>query len=115
MNRAVAAARAAFDKGPWRRTSGADRGRMLNKLADLIEQNGEELAALESLDNGKALSIAKAADLHLTIKVYRYYAGWADKIGGDVLPYFGPYFAYTRSEPVGVCAQIIPWNFPMLM
>ena len=71
MNRAVAAARAAFDKGPWRRTSGADRGRMLNKLADLIEQNGEELAALESLDNGKALSIAKAADLHLTIKVYR--------------------------------------------
>ncbi len=85
------------------------------KLADLIEKNGDELARLESLDNGKPLSIAKAADLHLTVKIFRYYAGWADKITGDVLPYFGPYFSYTRLEPVGVCAQIIPWNFPMLM
>src|SRR5712691_6624970 len=92
-----------------------ERGRLINKLADLIEKNKDELAALESLDNGKPLNDAKAADLPLTIDCYRYYAGWADKNHGKTIPINGPYFCYTRHEPVGVCGQIIPWNFPMLM
>src|SRR5215218_9305907 len=95
--------------------SGAERGRLLNKLADLIEKNQEELAALESLDNGKPYRDAIAADLPLAIKCYRYYAGWADKIHGKTIPIDGPYFCYTRHEPVGVVGQIIPWNFPLLM
>ena len=85
------------------------------KFADLIEKNVDELAALEALDNGKPVAIAKAADMHLVIKTIRYYAGWADKIQGKTIPIDGPYFCYTREEPVGVCAQIIPWNFPALM
>src|SRR5207244_3197544 len=93
----------------------SERGRLLNKLADLIEQNQEELAALESLDNGKPLRDARTADLPLTIKCYRYYAGWADKIHGKTIPVEGDFFCYTRHEPVGVVGQIIPWNFPLLM
>jgi aldehyde dehydrogenase (NAD+) len=112
---AVAAARKAFESGPWSRTNASDRGRILNKLADLIEQHKDELAALESLDNGKPLRDALAADLPLTIKCYRYYAGWADKIHGKTIPVEGNYFCYTRHEPVGVVGQIIPWNFPLLM
>jgi aldehyde dehydrogenase (NAD+) len=115
VDRAVAAARQAFDRGPWRKMSAADRGRLLNKLADLIEKNAEDLARLESLDNGKPYSVALAADLPLTIACYRYYAGWADKIQGRTIPISGNYFCYTRLEPVGVCGQIIPWNFPLLM
>jgi aldehyde dehydrogenase (NAD+) len=92
-----------------------DRGRLLNRLADLIEKNLDELAALETLDNGKPIRDARAADLPLTIDCFRYYAGWADKIHGDTIPVRGNYFCYTRREPVGVCGQIIPWNFPMLM
>jgi aldehyde dehydrogenase (NAD+) len=112
---AVQAARRAFEDGPWPRTSAADRGRLLNKLADLIEANIEELAALESLDNGKPYRDALTADLPLTIKCYRYYAGWADKNHGKTIPVEGNYFCYTRHEPVGVVGQIIPWNFPLLM
>jgi aldehyde dehydrogenase (NAD+) len=112
---AVKAARAAFDKGPWRKTSGSERGRLLNKLADLIEKNADELARLESLDNGKPFLVAKAADLPLTIACYRYYAGWADKLQGKTIPVNGDYFCYTRHEPIGVVGQIIPWNFPLLM
>ena len=115
VNRAVAAARNAFDNGPWRRMPAVERGKLMYKLADLIEKHGEELATLESMDNGKPVNISRGVDLALAVKVYRYYAGWADKITGDVMPNFGPYFAYTRQEPVGVCAQIIPWNFPMVM
>jgi aldehyde dehydrogenase (NAD+) len=115
VDRAVAAARQAFDRGPWRKMSAADRGRLLNKLADLIEKHADELARLESLDNGKPYSVALAADLPLTIACYRYYAGWADKIQGRTIPISGNYFCYTRLEPVGVCGQIIPWNFPLLM
>src|SRR5437588_8148637 len=95
--------------------SGAERGRLLNKLADLVEKNQDELAALESLDNGKTLKDARTADLPLTIKAYRYYAGWADKNHGKTIPVEGPFFCYTRHEPVGVVGQIIPWNFPLLM
>src|SRR5579863_4686606 len=116
VDRAVRAARAAFQPGsPWRRLSAAERGRLLNKLADLIEQNASELARLESLDNGKPYAVALAADLPLTVACYRYYAGWADKVQGRTIPISGDYFCYTRLEPVGVVGQIIPWNFPLLM
>jgi aldehyde dehydrogenase (NAD+) len=112
---AVKAARKAFEEGPWPRMNASERGRLLYKLADLIEQNQEELAALEALDNGKTYRDALAADLPLTIKCYRYYAGWADKVQGKTIPVDGQYFCYTRHEPVGVVGQIIPWNFPLLM
>ncbi|HZU24221.1 MAG TPA: aldehyde dehydrogenase family protein [Bryobacteraceae bacterium] len=115
VNRAVRAARVAFDHGPWRRMAAAERGRLLNRLADLIEKNADELARLESLDNGKPYAVAAAADLPLTIACYRYYAGWADKVQGRTIPIAGNYFCYTRLEPVGVVGQIIPWNFPLLM
>jgi len=115
VNKAVKAARAAFDQGPWRKMSGSERGRLLNKLADLIEKNADELAQLESLDNGKPYLVAKAADLALTVACYRYYAGWADKLQGKTVPVNGDYFCYTRHEPIGVVGQIIPWNFPLLM
>ncbi len=115
VERAVRAARAAFDKGPWRKMAAAERGRLLNRLADLMEQHADELAMLESLDNGKPYQVAKAADLPLSIACYRYYAGWADKVQGKTIPIAGDYFCYTRHEPVGVVGQIIPWNFPLLM
>src|SRR5438552_1304485 len=112
---AVKAARKAFESGPWPKMSAAERGRLMNRLADAIEKHSDELAALESLDNGKPLRDARAADLPLTIKCYRYYAGWADKIHGKTIPVEGDYFCYTRHEPLGVVGQIIPWNFPLLM
>ena len=112
---AVKAARTAFEDGPWSRMDAADRGRLLNKLADAVEAHKDELAALESLDNGKPIADSLAADLPLTIQCYRYYAGWADKIYGQTLPVAGPYFSYTRHEAIGVVGQIIPWNFPLLM
>ena len=115
VNEAVKAARNAFEKGPWRKMSAAERGRFLYKLAELVEKHADELARLESLDNGKPYSVAKAADLGLSIASYRYYAGWADKVQGKTIPVAGNYFSYTRPEPVGVVGQIIPWNFPLLM
>ncbi len=115
VDAAVKAARAAFDSGPWSRMDARDRGRLMNKLADLMEANIQELAALETLDNGKPIRDALAADLPLAIDCLRYYAGWADKLTGDVIPIRGNYFCYTRREPVGVAGQIIPWNFPILM
>jgi delta 1-pyrroline-5-carboxylate dehydrogenase len=95
--------------------SAAERGRLLTKLADLIDKNAEELARLESLDNGRPVKVTAAADLPLTSACYRYYAGWADKIQGKTIPISGDYFCYTKLEPVGVVGQIIPWNFPLLM
>jgi aldehyde dehydrogenase (NAD+) len=115
VDAAVKAARAAFDSGPWPKMDARDRGRLMNKLADLMEANLDELAALETLDNGKPISDARAADLPLSIDCIRYYAGWADKLTGDTIPIRGNYFCYTRREPVGVAGQIIPWNFPLLM
>lgn len=115
VDMAVKAARAAFTSGKWPKTSAAERGRMLYRLADLIESHMEELARLESLDNGKPLNDSRKADLPLVVACYRYYAGWADKIQGKTIPIQGPYFCYTRHEPVGVVGQIIPWNFPLLM
>jgi aldehyde dehydrogenase (NAD+) len=115
IDRAVKAARQAFEEGPWPKMNASERARLLHRLADLIEQHQDELAALESLDNGKPYRDAATADLPLTIKCYRYYAGWADKVHGKTIPIEGPYFCYTRHEPVGVVGQIIPWNFPLLM
>jgi len=116
VDKAVKAAQAAFDLGSkWRKMPATRRGLLLSKLADLIERNAEELARLESLDNGKPFNDALKADVPLTAMCYRYFAGWADKIHGKTIPINGPYFCYTKLEPVGVCGQIIPWNFPMLM
>ncbi len=115
VEKAVKAARHAFDHGRWRKLPASERGRLLHRLADLIEKNADELAALESLDNGKPLGVAKAVDVGATVGCIRYFAGWADKVHGKTIPVDGPFFCYTRHEPVGVVGQIIPWNFPMLM
>merc|ERR1719348_1058525 len=113
---AVKAAREAFKLGStWRTMDASQRGNLLNKLADLIEGERNYLASLESLDNGKPFMDAFYADLALTIKCYRYYAGWADKNHGKTIPIDGNFITYTRHEPAGVCGQIIPWNFPLLM
>jgi phenylacetaldehyde dehydrogenase len=118
---AVKAARKAFDNGPWRKMSPSERGRLIWKLADLLEANLEEFAYLESLDNGKPLTVARGADVPLAVDMFRYMAGWATKIEGNTIPLSVPYtpgakyFSYTLREPVGVVGQIIPWNFPLLM
>jgi len=112
---AVKAARKAFDSGPWRKMDARDRGILMFRLADLLEKNFDELAELETLDNGKPISESRHGDLPLVIDCFRYYAGWADKIHGQTVPIRGNYFCYTKREPVGVAGQIIPWNFPMLM
>jgi phenylacetaldehyde dehydrogenase len=121
VNRAVTAARKAFENGPWRKLTASERGRLIWKLGDLIESHAEEFAQLESLDNGKPVAVARAADVPLAIDLFRYMAGWATKIEGTTIPISVPYtpgaqyLAYTLREPVGVVAQIIPWNFPLLM
>jgi len=116
VDKAVRAASAAFQLGsPWRTMDASDRGLLMYRLADLMEQNHAELAALETLDNGKPYHISYAADVALSIKCLRYYAGWADKNHGKTIPIDGNFHCYTRHEPVGVVGQIIPWNFPLLM
>lgn len=116
IDKAVGAASEAFRFGsPWRRTDASERGVLLNRLADLIERDRVYLASLETLDNGKPFADAYNLDLTLTIKCLRYYAGWADKNHGKTIPVEGDFLTYTRHEPVGVCGQIIPWNFPLLM
>ncbi|QDU56438.1 aldehyde dehydrogenase family protein [Aeoliella mucimassa] len=115
IDAAVDAARAQFDGGEWSKLDARDRSLLMNRLADLIESEIDELAALETLDNGKPISDARNADLPLVVDCLRYYAGWADKIHGATIPIRGDYFCYTKREPVGVVGQIIPWNFPALM
>ena len=115
VDAAVKAARHAFDSGRWSKMDARDRGKLMFRLADLIEEEIDELAALETLDNGKPIRESRFADLPLVIDCLRYYAGYADKIHGSTIPIRGNYFTYTRREPVGVAGQIIPWNFPMLM
>jgi phenylacetaldehyde dehydrogenase len=121
IDRAVRAARKAFaEDSPWRRMNASDRGRIIWRISELIEENAEELAMLESLDNGKPYTIAKAADLVLAADLFRYMAGWPTKIEGATIPISalaapGEYLAYTLREPVGVVGQIIPWNFPLVM
>lgn len=112
---AVEAAREAFEHGPWRKMKASERGRLLYRLAELIESNGDALARLEAMDNGKPVSVARAVDVAKTVACYRYFAGWADKVHGKTIPIDGDFLCYTRHEPIGVVGQIIPWNFPMLM
>ena len=117
VDRAVKAARRAFDEGPWPKMTPSQRGRILWKLGDLIEKNLDELAEIESIDNGKPLAVARAADVPLSVDMFRYMAGWATKLTGSTIPisFPGEYLSYTVREPVGVVGQIIPWNFPLLM
>jgi phenylacetaldehyde dehydrogenase len=117
VDRAVEAARRAFDGGPWSRTSPSGRAKLMWKLADLIDGNADELAQLETLDNGKPFSVARRGDIPGAAEMFRYMAGWATKIEGTTIPYGVPdaIHAYTRREPVGVAGQIIPWNFPLSM
>ena len=120
INRAVRAARAAFD-GPWSRMTPSERGRIIWRIGDLILAHTDELAQLESLDNGKPFAVAQAADVPLAADLFHYMAGWATKIEGNTINISVPYMpganfhSYTLREPVGVVGQIIPWNFPLLM
>jgi len=121
INRAVRAARAAFEDGPWSRMTPSDRGRLIWKIGDLILEHVDELAQLESLDNGKPFAVAQAADVPLAADLFHYMAGWATKIEGNTINISVPYMpganfhSYTLREPIGVVGQIIPWNFPLLM
>jgi phenylacetaldehyde dehydrogenase len=116
INRAVAAARRAFESGPWRAMTTSERGKLIWRIGDLILQNADELAELESLDNGKPRAVARVADIPLAADLFHYMAGWATKIEGNTIPISVPNFhAFTLREPVGVIGQIIPWNFPLLM
>lgn len=115
VNRAVSAARKAFDEGPWPRMTAYERSRIILRFADLLEQHTDEIAALETWDNGKPYEQAAKTEIPMTVRLFRYYAGWADKIHGLTVPADGPYHVQTLHEPIGVAGQIIPWNFPMLM
>jgi aldehyde dehydrogenase (NAD+) len=117
VDRAVQAARAAFDDpaSRWRKMSASERGRLIWKLADLIEQNIEEIAELETLDNGKPIFESRYVDLPMVVDVFRYYAGWATKIHGETVNTFDAAFTYTLREPIGVVGAIVAWNFPLLL
>jgi len=117
VDRAVKAARRAFDDGAWSRLRPAERAKLLWKLGDLIDQHLDELAEIESLDNGKPAAVARVADVPLSAEMFRYMAGWATKLTGSTIPLSmpGEFLSYTLREPVGVVGQIIPWNFPLLM
>jgi phenylacetaldehyde dehydrogenase len=121
INRAVRAARKAFDDGPWGRLTPSERGRIIHRIGDVIAEHNDELAQLESLDNGKPYAVARAADVPLSADMFWYMAGWTTKIEGNTLSISVPYMpganfhSYTLREPVGVVGQIIPWNFPLLM
>ena len=121
IDRAVRAARRAFEEGPWSRMTASERGRIIWRIGDLILEHTDELAQLESLDNGKPFGVAQGADVPLAADLFHYMAGWATKIEGNTINISVPYMpganfhAYTLREPVGVCGQIIPWNFPLLM
>eukprot|EP00066_Takifugu_rubripes_P019256 XP_011608522.1 PREDICTED: retinal dehydrogenase 2 isoform X1 [Takifugu rubripes] len=116
VDKAVQAARLAFSLGSvWRRMDASERGRLLSKLADLVERDSVYLATIETLNSGKPFLPTLFVDLQGTIKTLRYFAGYADKIHGTSIPMDGEYLTFTRYEPIGVCGQIIPWNFPLMM
>jgi phenylacetaldehyde dehydrogenase len=121
IDRAVEAARRAFESGPWRRTTPSERGKLLWRVGDLLLKHADEIAELESLDNGKPRAVARVADVPLAADLFHYMAGWATKVEGNTIPISVPYapgarfHAFTMREPVGVVGQIIPWNFPLLM
>jgi phenylacetaldehyde dehydrogenase len=121
VDRAVAAARRAFNDASWKRIGPSQRGQLVWRLADLIEQHAEEFAVLDSLDNGKPVAAARATDVPLSVDLFRYMAGWSTKVEGNTIPVKIPYrgdaefFTYTLRQPVGVVGQIIPWNYPLMM
>ena len=117
VDRAVAAARKAFETGAWASLSGLDRGRLISRLAERLEELADELAEIEAIDCGKPVTYAKYVDVGLTAKIYHYYAGWASKVSGETVSVSAPgdYHAYTLREPVGVVAAITPWNFPLVL
>ncbi|XP_051136538.1 aldehyde dehydrogenase family 2 member B4, mitochondrial [Andrographis paniculata] len=115
INRAVSAARKAFDHGPWPKMSAYERSRIMLRFADLVEKHAEELAQLETWDNGKPYQQALKAEIPMFARLFHYYAGWADKIHGLTVPADGPHHVQILHEPIGVAGQIIPWNFPLLM
>ncbi|KAL5146301.1 Aldehyde dehydrogenase family 2 member B4, mitochondrial [Glycine soja] len=115
INRAVSAARKAFDEGPWPKLTAYERCKIILRFADLVEKHGDELAALETWNNGKPYEQSATAELPTFVRLFRYYAGWADKIHGLTVPADGNYHVETLHEPIGVAGQIIPWNFPLLM
>ena len=121
IGRAVTTARRAFESGPWRRLTSSERGRLIWRIGDLILEHADELAELESLDNGKPRAVARVADVPLAADLFHYMAGWTTKLEGNTIPISVPYaagakfHAFTLREPVGVVGQIIPWNFPLLM
>jgi acyl-CoA reductase-like NAD-dependent aldehyde dehydrogenase len=116
VDRALAVAREALEAGPWASMPAIERGRLIEQLASAVAEHAEELAEIESLDNGKPVKLAQFVDVAGTVAHLRYFAGWPTKIEGSVLPVAAPnVHCYTRREPVGVCAQIVPWNFPLLM
>jgi phenylacetaldehyde dehydrogenase len=121
INRAVAAARKAFETGPWRKMTPSERGKLVWRVGELVLKHADELAELESIDNGKPRAVARVADVPLAADLFQYMAGWATKIEGNTIPISVPYapgaafHAFTMREPVGVVGQIIPWNFPLLM
>ena len=114
VDKAVAAARKAFD-GKWSKMSARDRGRLLYKLSQLIERDSAQLAELETADNGKPIKESTYIDIPSVVENFEYFAGWPTKIEGETIPVPGQMFNYTLREPIGVCGQIIPWNFPLLM
>lgn len=115
VDAAVQAARQAFEAGPWREMSAADRARILWRVGDLLEQHADELGQLETLNNGKPIFESRQIDVPMAAEVFRYYAGWATKLQGETIPVRGPFLNYTLREPIGVVAAIVPWNFPLLL
>lgn len=115
INRAVAAARKAFDEGPWPKMTAYERCKIMLRFADLVEKHNDEIAALETWDNGKPYEQSAKIEIPMFVRLFRYYAGWADKIHGLTIPADGPHHVQTLHEPIGVAGQIIPWNFPLLM
>ncbi|XP_047318750.1 benzaldehyde dehydrogenase, mitochondrial [Impatiens glandulifera] len=115
INRAVIAARKAFDEGPWPKMTAYERQRILLRCADLVEKHNDEIAALETWDSGKPFEQCAQIEVPMFVRLFRYYAGWADKIHGLTVPADGPYHVQTLHEPIGVAGQIIPWNFPLVM
>ena len=115
VDRAVVAARKAFDEGPWPRMTAYERSRILLRFADLIEKHNDDIAALETWDNGKPYEQAAHIEVPMLVRLMRYYAGWTDKIHGLIVPADGPHHVQVLHEPIGVVGQIIPWNFPLLM
>lgn len=115
IDKAVQAARAAFDNGEWTKMEASERSHIIYKFADLLEEHREELAQLEALDNGKPYMQALEDDVDGTVQHFRYYSGWATKISGQTTNVLNGYSTYTVHEPVGVVGQIIPWNYPLAM